>query len=157
MGKNKRYFYDDTKDLGDLIANEWKLTKPRTVIYYKESTDPNTHDFRQDEVAVFINEGESKGMAGGIGFDCITHLKKYMYIYVSSLKRENTADVVNEVIRILVKNRLYSLNDWDTITVQESRRVIPAYRYFQWVLKVELHDVVKPYPNAMGCIEKTKE
>ena len=41
-------------------------TKPRTVIYYKEgSTDPNTHDyFRQDEVAVTINEGESKGRVG---------------------------------------------------------------------------------------------
>lgn len=154
MWQDKRYFYDDTKALGDLIVKGWSLTEPSTIVYYKEGTDPNTHNYREDAVAVFINEGEARGEAGGIAFDSITHLKKYMYVYVSSLKRENTANVVNEIIRILVKNRLYSLNDWDTITVQESRRVIPAYRYFQWVLKVELHDVVKPYPNAVGCVSK---
>ena len=60
MWQDKRYFYDDTKALGDLVVQEWKLSKPSTVIYYKESTDPNTHDYRQDEVAVFINEGKRK-------------------------------------------------------------------------------------------------
>lgn len=152
MEGNEKYFYDDTKDFGDLIAKNWKIKKPSTVLYYKEETDPNSHNYREDEVAVFINEGETRGNPGGIGFDCMTELKKNMYVYVSSLKRSNTTDVVNEILRILVENRLYSLNDWDKIAVVESRRVIPAYRYFQWVLKVELEDVVRPFTNAKGCV-----
>lgn len=154
MQGNERLFYDDTKSLGDLIAANWELRRPSTVIYYKENTDPNAHNFREDEVAVFINEGEAKCQMGGISYDSVENLKKNMYIYVSSLKRENTADVINEVMRILVKFRLYSFNDWDMITVVESRRIIPAYRYFQWMLKVELKDVYKPYGNPVGCLNR---
>lgn len=157
MNKVKKYFYDDIKSLGELLVKNWTVRNPTTIIYYRENSDPNAHNFKEDEVSVFITEGETTAVAGGIAYDSAQDIRKNMYVYVSSICRENMASVVNEVMRILAENRLYSFNEWDMITILESKRVVPAYRYFQWLLKVELRDILKAYPNPSGCFDKLKE
>lgn len=155
MSKKHRYFHDDIRGMGELLLNNWKLIHPTTEIYYREESDPNMHKFTEKgQVAVYINEGDTKGEPGGIAFDHMSQLKKNMHVYVYSMSREFTANVANEVLRILVENRLYPFNEWDIMAVVESKRIVPAYRFFQWVFKVELTDVVLPYPNAGNCYRK---
>lgn len=157
MRKELKYFHDDIYGLGTLLSRNWKLITPTTKIYFKEETDPNSHSFAETAVLVYINEGEAKGTRGGISFDHLEQLRKNMYIYVASLDRKSMVASVNEVMRILVENRLYSFNEWDMISVLESKRVLPAYRYFQWVIKVELTDVIVPYPSSGSCFKKLKK
>lgn len=157
MTDELKYFHDDIYGLGALLSRNWKLKNPTTKIYYREESDPNSHNFAETAVLAYINEGEAKGNRGGMSFDHLEQLKKNMYIYVASLDRKSMVASVNEIMRILVENRFYPFNEWDVISVLESKRVLPAYRYFQWVIKVELTDVIVPYPSSGSCFKNIKK
>lgn len=147
-----RYVYDDTKEFGEFLVRNWSLPRPSSVIYYRENTDPNMHDFKQDEVSVYITESGFTTDAEGIAYDSLSPIDKMMRIYVTSINREDGVTVTNEIMRICMENRLYPFAEWDILIPIESRRVFPAYRYFQTMFTFILRDVVKPLPNVQkGC------
>lgn len=152
MAEKMRFIYDDTNEFGEMLVKNWKLTKPSTIIYYKENTDPNTHDYRQDEVAVYITESNATAKAAGIHYDSLSEISKMMHVYISAIDRKAAVSVANEVMRICMENRHYPFAEWDMMIPVENRRVFPAYRYFQWVFGFKLYDVVKELPyQKEGC------
>lgn len=152
MSKPMRFIYDDTDEFGRMLTKNWRLQKPKTVIYYRENTDPNQHDFRQDEVALYITESHTTAKAAGIGYDSLSNISKIMHVYVTGIDRRAAVEVANEVMRICMENRRYPFAEWDMMIPIESQRVFPAYRYFQWLFGFQLLDVVKEMPHPKeGC------
>lgn len=152
MTKPIRYIYDDTDEFGKMLVKNWKLKRPKTVIYYRENTDPNTHDFRQDEVAVYITESATTAKAAGIHYDSLSNINKLMHVYITGIDRVSAVEVANEVMRICMENRRYPFAEWDMLVPIENQRIFPAYRYFQWVFGYQLVDVVKEMPyKKEGC------
>lgn len=152
MSRGIHYVYDDTQEFGEMLVKNWRLIKPSTVVYYRENSDPNTHDYRQDEVAVYITESHTSAKAAGINYDTLSEISKMMHVYVSAIDRRAAVTVANEVMRICMENRRYPFAEWDMLIPVENRRVFPAYRYFQWVFGFKLYDVAKELPHVKeGC------
>lgn len=140
------YEFDNDKLIGKLIEDNWSLTNRKVKIYYDEGTNPLSHDFKSNPIAIKIYMGNSISTPQGISFDS-ERIFRDVTFSIRGLKREDVVLAKDELRRIMAEHRKYPCGYWDLATYLGEARVPETYNFYHYMVTYKLKKYYAVLPD----------